>query len=195
MSASAQTYSPVISGFSPTNGGPGTSVTINGAYLNNVVSVQFNTAKAVISSATASRIVVTVPADATTGTIAVFTATDFAESSGIFTVAPRVSDFQPAMAAPGAQVLIEGANFAKATAVKFNGVAASFVVTADTQIQAIVPASALSGPVSVTTAAGSGQSTNAFIVIGAGPYVSGFSPTNGPVGATVIISGAGFTQA
>jgi len=99
------------------------------------------------------------------------------------------------MAAPGAQVLIEGANFAKATAVKFNGVAASFVVTADTQIQAIVPASALSGPVSVTTAAGSGQSTNAFIVIGAGPYVSGFSPTNGPVGATVIISGAGFTQA
>jgi hypothetical protein len=48
--------------------------------------------------------------------------------------------------------------------VAFNGTAASYSVGSDTQITTSVPSGATSGPIAVTTAAGTGTSTSSFTV-------------------------------
>src|SRR5258706_2112639 len=81
-----------------------------------------------------------------------------------------------------------------ATAVMFNAASASFTVTSATAIQATVPAGATTGPLSVTTPGGTATSTRNFTLIPA-PTITSFTPTSGPLGTSVTISGTDFTGA
>jgi hypothetical protein len=65
-------------------------------------------------------------------------------------------------------VTISGTNFAGATAVAFNGAAASYSVNSATQISATVPAGASSGPISVMTPGGTATSSSSFTVASPG---------------------------
>jgi hypothetical protein len=62
---------PIITGFSPVHGLPGTNVTITGTSFTNASVVWFNGVNASIVSKNASQIVATVPGTATTGPISV----------------------------------------------------------------------------------------------------------------------------
>ncbi len=73
--------------------------------------------------------------------------TVFAFSAGL---APFVKT-QPAFGKVGAAIVILGKNLTGATAVTFNGAAASFAIVSDTEITATVPSDATSGVVQVTT--------------------------------------------
>ena len=77
---------------------------------------------------------------------------------------PRINSFSPTSGLAGTEVTLTGSNFNGATAVTFNGTAASFVVDSATQIRATVPAGATSGPIQVTTPAGNGMSATSFSV-------------------------------
>jgi hypothetical protein len=82
------------------------------------------------------------------------------------TAPPLISGFTPTAAAAGQSVTIEGLNFvAGGTTVTFNGVAATGVSAAPTQISVTVPAGATSGRVRVATAGGSATSSSDFIVL------------------------------
>ena len=74
----------------------------------------------------------------------------------------------------------------------FDGTAATFSFVSPTQITATVPFGALTGPVAVTTPSGTGTSPTAFRVV---PTVSSFTPTSGPPGTRVTITGSAFTGA
>src|SRR5207237_4580545 len=78
-----------------------------------------------------------------------------------------------------------------ASAVQFNGANASFTVNSATTIQATAPAGATTGPISVTTPGGTATSASAFTV--SPPAITSFTPTSGPVGTSVTISGTNFT--
>ena len=65
----------------------------------------------------------------------------------------------------GEEIVITGENLAGATAVTFDGIAASFTVNSPTQITATVPAGATSGQISVTTPGGTAESTASFTVL------------------------------
>jgi hypothetical protein len=108
---------------------------------------------------------------------------------------PTITSFTPASGPVGTGVTISGANFTGATAVRFNGASASFTVNSATSIQATVPAGASSGPISVTTVAGTATSASAFTVTASAPTIASFTPSSGPVGTGVMISGTNFTGA
>jgi outer membrane protein assembly factor BamB len=118
-----------------------------------------------------------------------------ASAAGVWaraTAAPVVSGFSPPAGVVGAAVTVTGTGFTGATAVAFNGTAASFTVIDDADIQTSVPFSATTGKIRVTTPAGSGSSATAFKVT---PTVSAFSPRWGLPGTVVTITGSAFTGA
>ncbi|HEX6384463.1 MAG TPA: IPT/TIG domain-containing protein [Anaerolineae bacterium] len=106
--------------------------------------------------------------------------------------APSITSFTPGSGIIGTEVTIFGSDFAQATAVAFNGAAASsFNIDSNTQIRAIVPAGATSGPIGVSNSNGAGSSATHFTVIPT-PSIASFSPMEGPVGTEVTITGSGF---
>ena len=87
--ASVDSFSvlPKITGFSPTSGGVGTFVTINGSGLAGTSDVQFNgVSSSSVTQVSAQQVKATVPAGAATGTIQVVTGSGSTTSTGSFTV-------------------------------------------------------------------------------------------------------------
>jgi uncharacterized repeat protein (TIGR03803 family) len=78
---------------------------------------------------------------------------------------PTVSGFSPAKGKVGAKITIRGSSFVGTSAVQFNGTAANFTVEGSGFIVTTVPNGATSGPISVTTSAGTAKSKNSFIVV------------------------------
>ena len=91
----------------------------------------------------------------------------------------------------GAGVNILGTNLSGATKVTFDGTLASFKVVSSSLITATVPSGAETGNVKVSTPGGTLKSNAAFRVT---PQVLSFSPTSGPVGTQVVITGVSLTQ-
>jgi hypothetical protein len=75
-----------------------------------------------------------------------------------------IASFAPAGGPVDTDVVIAGSGFTGATAVRFNGLASTFRVDADTQITATVPAAASAGAITVTTAQGTTTSVAMFAV-------------------------------
>jgi hypothetical protein len=115
-----------------------------------------------------------------------------AVSVGAFVVAPRITRFTPAGGAPGSTAILTGANFTGAMAVRINGLDAAFTILSATMIQFIVPANVTTGPITVTTAAGTAASASNFF---APPRIDSFTPDGGVVGTQVVLTGANFTGA
>jgi len=93
----------------------------------------------------------------------------------------------------GAKIGILGQGFSSSSVVKFDGVQATTVqLSGTTFISATVPASALTGKVTVKTGATTLTSPQTFRVT---PTITSFSPPSGPVGTLVTINGTGLTQA
>jgi len=87
-------------------------------------------------------------------------------------------------------VKIDGANLSDVTEVTFDGVSARFKILSAVQIGARVPYGALTGPVVATSPEGTATSPTNFRVK---PTLTSFTPTSGPVGTLVTITGSAFT--
>jgi uncharacterized repeat protein (TIGR03803 family) len=98
--------------------------------------------------------------------------------------------FLPLARVVGGNVEILGQGFTGTTAVSFNGISASFHVVSDTFLNATVPEGAETGLITVMTPSGTLTSNRKFQVR---PTVTGFSPTSGAPGTTVVITGDSFT--
>ncbi len=124
----------------------------------------------------------------------------FSPNAAVFDVSPSsptpvVSSFTPSSGLPGSTVTITGSGFTGTSRVAFGGVTAqSYVVDSDTQIAAVVPPAAVSGPIAVTTPGGTASSSAVFTVVHP-PSISGFTPTAAGEHATVTVSGSNFTGA
>jgi hypothetical protein len=111
---------------------------------------------------------------------------------------PSITSFSPAYGSPGEEITIHGTGFYPGTVtVRFNGTTSvGATATTPIMIKAPVPSGATTGPISVKVGSSAFvESAKDFTVIGAGPYVTGFSPTNGSGGIGVTIFGAHFTGA
>jgi uncharacterized repeat protein (TIGR01451 family) len=185
---------PTVFGFSPGFGPVGTSVTVTGANFNvGTPSVKFSgLAAATPTGISFSQLTAVVPAGATSGPVTLTTTDGTFTTANLFYLPATVTSFTPTNSAPGTTVKITGVNFTNASAVSFNGTPALFVVTNNTTIGAIVPGGFSTGPISVTTPAGTANSSALFY---AAPGITSFSPTHGLPQTNVVITGSNFLGA
>ena len=193
------TIPPSITSLSPTSGGVGAAVTINGANFGatqGASTVRFNGTTATPTSWSATRIVASVPSGATTGSVTV-TVGGVASNGLPFTVAgsaPNITSLSPTSGSVGTAVTINGANFGAtqgASTVRFNGTTATPTSWTATRIVASVPSGATSGAVTVTVG-GVASNGSPFTVAGSAPNITSLSPASGSVGTAVTINGANF---
>ena len=188
---------PTITSFTPATGAVGSTVVIIGTNFTEASQVTFAGTNAPVYSVNSpTRITVVVPIGAVSGPIAVTTPLGTGTSAISFTIppAPAITSFSPTSGVPGTVVTINGSSFTGTTRVTFNGTVASvFTVVSANQITATVPAGATTGLLTVKTPNGIAVSTARFTV--QVPVITSFTPTNGPVGTQVIISGNYFTSA
>jgi uncharacterized repeat protein (TIGR01451 family) len=185
---------PVVTGFAPNTGSPGTEVTVTGEHLAGATGVEFNGLAAVFQGGfSGTNLVATVPLGATTGPITIVTPSGTNTTLATFTVtmapAPEITDFSPESGEAGVSVVINGLNLSGATSVRFNGVEADFTLFGNT-ITAHVPQTASTGPITVVTASGSSTSSNSFLVTTFGaPVITNVTPLSGRPGTRVTLSG------
>lgn len=182
--------SPVISGFSPTSGEVGDSVTISGSNFGESVStnvVTINGAVAEISSASSNEIVAIIPSGGTSvGKITVTANGAMATSSGDFTieddeVSLSILSFTSSGSA-GSTIAIIGTGFsttASENVVTIGGVTATVSAATETQLMVVVPINAVSGVITVTVSGSKVTSSTSFTVVAAA-CVATDSETAGP---------------
>jgi hypothetical protein len=212
LEAPAFATAPTVTSFTPTSGPVGCVVAITGTNFDNpmVSGVTIaGTAAANVVVVSATQLRVEVGAGTTGSGPIVVTNADGPSpaSSSNFTVAnpgtcaPTITSFTPTCGAVGTSVTINGTNLFDASnsagVVKFfnNKTATSTVAVSPTQITAVVPSGATTGKISVDTGIGTAATSTADFTVGSCATITSFTPTFGPVGTVVKITGTGFTGA
>ncbi len=119
---------PHISGFTPSSGVAGTSVSISGTGLAGPTDVSFGGVSAQIVSATATKVVAKVPAAALVGTITVTTPGGPATSTFAFKPVPKLSSAVPGPAQAGDVVTLTGSNLLAASSLKLGPLGLAAIV-------------------------------------------------------------------
>jgi RHS repeat-associated protein len=112
--------------------------------------------------------------------------------AGDWTARSQVNSVQPSAASPLQTVTITGVGFGDVPgSVRFNGTTASTITSwTNTAIGVVVPLGATSGAAEVVT---NGQASNGVnFTVTASPHISSVSPTWGPPGTQVTVTGANF---
>ena len=160
---------PALTSLTPTSGPVGTSVTLAGTGFAGASAVKFHGVSASYTVSSATRITVTVPAGATTGTVSVATPGGSVTSAASFTVtlAPApvkasISKLSPTSGRRGATVTITGTHFGTkghTSTVKFGTkVCTRYVSWTATRIKVKVPKKARFGRLKVTVKTADGTS-------------------------------------
>ena len=184
--------SPNISSFTPTSGGPGTEITINGTDLTGATSVTLGGTPVSSFNVESSTVLKAVVGSGASGIVSVTTPFGTATGGGFtYTTLPTISSFTPVIGGNGTEVTIVGTNFLGTTAVTFGGTnATSYSVVSPTIIKAVVDTGS-SGNVSVTTAYG--QVSKSGFTFTRTPSISSYNPSRGGSGTEVTITGVNFT--
>ncbi|GAA4027034.1 hypothetical protein GCM10022232_85930 [Streptomyces plumbiresistens] len=157
----------------PVRAAPGARVTLSGTGFSSTTAnntVTFGGKTATITSASATRLVVTIPSNAVSGKVAATVGGSTTEAAESFTVAsagPTISKVEPSSGAPGAPVVLSGSGFA-ATAtenvVRFNGIVAEVKTHTGTSLTVEVPPNGRTGRVELDTPDGSATAPGDFTV-------------------------------
>ncbi|WP_223644519.1 PPC domain-containing protein [Corallococcus sp. EGB] len=187
--------------FSPNSGGPGSEVILTGTGFSTTPTsnfVSFHGVAAVVTAASAQRLVVSVPAGATTGPVSVTVGSVTATSNEDFEVAaqgggPSITGFSPVGGPIGTTVTITGTNFNPDrlyNRVFIGGVQASIISATATQLVVKIGSQGATGRVRVSTSAGHATSTTDFLVMPSANVPGGLDTVLEPVvgGAPVNIS-------
>jgi len=201
----AQTYpQPYIASFSPMNGPVGTTITVTGSGFTGATAAWIGSGHdAAFNVINDGSMTVTVPADATSGQVSVknpqhqsWSGSSFALNGASYPQ-PYISSFSPSSGAIGSTITVTGSGFTGANAAWVgSGHDATFNVVNDGSITITVPADASSGQISVANPQHQSWSGSGFTLTSyPQPYIASWSPTSGPVGTVINVTGNGFTGA
>jgi len=200
---------PTVTGLSPSSGQSTgtTSVTLTGTNFTGATAVKFGTAAASFTVTSSTTIAATAP-PGTLGTVDITVTTPGGTSAtnanDKYTYTqppvPTVTAVSPTsgVSTGTALVTITGTGFVGATAVKFGTAVATFSVNSSTTITATAPAGTGTVNVTVTTPGGTsatGTADQYTYIPPPSPTFTGVSPSSGPSGTLVTITGTNFTGA
>jgi hypothetical protein len=187
---------PTISSFAPTSGPVGTVIAVTGTGFTGTTAASVDSIPASFTVVSNTLEDVTVPSGASTGPVHIKTAAGLAISPTNFTVTtamvPTITSFTPTSGPVGTVIVVTGTNFTGTTAASVDGVQATFSVVSNTVEDVTVPALATTGAVHIKTPSGLAVSATNFTVLPA-PTITSFTPTSGPVGTVIVVTGTGFT--
>jgi len=191
---------PSLSTLSMTQGPVGAILTITGVNFGatqGTGTVTFNTTLGTPTNWTATSIDVPVPSIAL-GSVSVVVTVGGVASNGLpFTVTPppNIANISPTSGPVGTVVTVNGTNFGptvgtRTSVLSFNGTTARTTNWSDTQILAPVPSAATTGNVVVSISGVVSNGVNFTVTLP--PSITSLSPTSGPAGTSVTITGANF---
>jgi hypothetical protein len=195
-----------VTSFAPTSGPVLTNVVLTGAGFTGATSVTVNGVGATFTVNSDTRLTLTVPANATTGTISVTGPNGAASTLTAFTVyrTPTVSSISPTSITAGSgpfTLSVSGTGFLPSSRIYFAGQQVATTYVNATSVRAIIPslavASGVATTVSVTNLApGSGKSNAvSFIVNNPVPIVGSVASSPIPAGTgkvTIVVNGSRF---
>ena len=187
----AQAQSPQIASISPTSGPVGTQITITGTGFGATAgTASVNWTNAAIQSWSNTQVVATVGAGTTTGGVRVVNG-GVTSNAVTFTLPnPQMASISPTSGPVGTQITITGTGFgATAGTASVNWTNATIQSWTDTQVGATVGAGTTTGGVRVVNG---GVTSNAVTFTLPNPQIASISPTSGPVGTQITITGTGF---
>jgi hypothetical protein len=185
-----------VTNLSPTNGAEGSHVEIDGFGFTSTSVVNFTgptgagvDASTITVNPAGTSIDAVVPVGALSGPIKATNGSGLtATSAQSFTVGPVITGFSVDHGVVGDALTINGRNLQGTTQVDFDGIVQTPVTVngAGTTITTTVPAGADTGLISLQTPLFTAHSPAAFTVV---PKITSFSPTSGPVGTSVTLTG------
>ena len=181
---------------SPLKGNVGTIVTIKGQFgtTPGQDTVTVNGVKAVVDSVSATRLIITVPSDAKTGSVVVRAGGRVIQGPVFtFVALPTVTAIAPASGPAGIKVTITGTGFstvATENSVRFSNSPATILSVSATQLVVAAPAVVTSGPVVVTV---NNQAVSGPVFTAQGLGISTINPVNFVAPAMDTLTGIGFS--
>ncbi|HWD94637.1 MAG TPA: IPT/TIG domain-containing protein [Verrucomicrobiae bacterium] len=192
---------PAVTSFSPASGRPNTNIVVKGTNFIAASAVAFGAvgaaAFAVVDNNTINA---TVPLNASSAHIVVSapsgTILSPASSPAIFKMLPTIFSFSPASGVANTVITVSGAGLNEKSphpdVTVGGGAVVTFGTVSPNTLSFNVPATAASGPITITTTNGSISSSQVFYLPAS---ISSLSPNAGPAGTIVKITGNNFTDA
>lgn len=183
---------PLVTSIDPPRAKVGDVITLKGISLLGTSEVLFGATRVVPSQVTSTNVVVTVPALTQSVQLTVTSPGGSFLTASSLVLLPRITSFTPTGGAPGTVVTLNGDGLAASTGVWFGGVEAVRATNVSaSRVDAVVPASALAGPITLTTVNGTNVTTTPFIVA---PTISDYQPAQAKPGVSITILGSNFTN-
>jgi uncharacterized protein (TIGR02145 family) len=184
---------PTINSFSPTQGGTGTVVTINGTNFTGATSVSFGGTPASSFTVKSPTQISATVGTGSSGSVSVTTVYGTANKTGFTSMVPMLTSFAPFFGGYNDTIKIRGTNLSGVGWVSIGGLdAKSFSKLGDTLIIAVIGFGG-SGKVTVINSLYGSVSLPGFTLI-APPALTSFTPTSAKAGDTISISGTGFAN-
>ena len=203
----AATAAPTISSFTPASGSVGTVITVTGTNLGGSTTTAWvgSAHDASLANVSSTSVTITVPADAPVASdqLSIIAPGGQVWSGSNFTVtgaaAPTITSFTPTSGPAGTVITITGTNLSGATTTAWVGAAHDAPLTnvSSTSVKITVPSDAATGAdqLAVFTAGGTVFSGSNFTVTAATPSITSFTPTSGPVGTVITVTGTNLSGA
>ncbi len=185
---------PVITGFAPDHGPPGTRVTIRGSSFGAQASVRYGHQRAQVMVRGADTIDVLIPT-AAEGNDYLYVATTGGEARAPkrfhLDPVPLIARFTPRRGSAGTRVDIIGSDFRAGDHFSLDGRRMHILQLRPRRVSTVVPAGARTAPIVVERRGYRATSTDTFEVLQP-PSILGFSPMEGPPGTRVTVTGSDF---
>ena len=180
-----------ITGFTPSTGGIGATITVAGAGFTGLQAASLGAVAAPYTVVSDVQLQLVVPQGAQTGRIeltapgrSVLSATDFTVSA-----IPQLTSLAPASVLPGARVTLNGSSLDLVTQVRVNTTVLPIVTQAAATLTVDVPPTATSGTVTLVDASGTARPQSQQLTVVAPMTLASFTPTSIVTGQALTLNG------